>query len=72
MKNPQGFHVQLNKKDISAYPDEQDVILYDGHYAKIEKVDQMHKKGTQITLIDMTYDPEDYDDEEDQNSMRSF
>lgn len=74
MLNPQGFFFQLNKREYSPYPEEQDIILYDGLFGKINKVEKIEKQGTKMTLtvIDMTYDPDDVEDDDDGNSMKSI
>lgn len=73
MKDPQGFYFQLNKREFSAYPDEQDIILYDGLYGRIEKVEKIEKTGQKltVTVIEMTYDPQDLE-EDDAHSMDSL
>lgn len=61
MKDPFGFHVQLNKKEYSAYPDEHDIVLYDGLFAKITTINIIKdkKSGKSVTVVEMTYDQAD-------------
>ena len=47
--NPKGYYFRLNKKEFSAYPDEQDIILYDGLFGRINKVERVLKNGTELT-----------------------
>jgi len=61
LKDPFGFHVQLNKKEYSAYPDEHDIVLYDGLFAKITTINIIKdkKSGKSVTVVEMTYDQAD-------------
>ena len=61
MNDPFGFHIQLNKKEYSAYPEEHDVVLYDGLYAKIKMIDQIQdkKSGKSVTVVELNYDQDD-------------
>ena len=73
MKDPFGFHIQLNKKEYSAYPDEHDIVLYDGLYAKIQKIEEIRdkKSGKTVTVIELIYDQEDdgQSEDEEQSNM---